>query len=89
MPAQPDDDGIAILMLKPEVHSAIVLWTQWKEEGAWSEMVVPYVEVGHPGPISAELIDEVLYLKIEEVPTSLSARPRKALSVARVNKPIK
>lgn len=89
MPAEPGDDGIAILILKPEVHSAIVPWTQWKEEEAWNKMVVPYVEAGHPGPISAELIDEVLCLKIEEVPTSLSARLRKAPNVACVNKPIK
>ena len=79
MPAQPGDSGIAILMLKPQVHSAIVPYTRWKEEGALSEMVVPYVEAGHPGPISAELIDEVLCLKIEEDPTSLPARLRKAL----------
>ena len=83
MPAQPGDDGIAILILKPEVHSAIVPWTRSKEEGAPSEMVVPYVEAGHSGPISTELIDEVLCVKIEEDPMSFPARLRKARNVAR------
>ena len=83
MPTQSCDDGVAILVLKPDVHAALIPWTRWKEEGAWSEMVVPYVEAGHLGPISVDLIDEIVCLKIEEDPTSLAALLRKAHRVAR------
>jgi len=83
MPARGCDDGIAILILKAEAHAAVIPWTRWKEEGDAKEMVVPFVEVGYRGPISVELVDEVLCLKLEEDPTSLAAHLRKARSVAR------
>ena len=76
-PARPDSDGIAILILKPEVDLALIPWTRWKEENALRDMVVPYVEAGYPGSISIDLIDEVICLKIEEDPKSLSAKLRK------------
>jgi hypothetical protein len=83
MPGQPGDDGVAILILKPEIHSLLVPWTRWKEENALSEMVVPYVEAGHLGPISTDLIDQMFVVKIEEDPMSFTARLRKGRSVAR------
>jgi len=76
-PALPDSDGIAILVFKPDVHAALIPWTRWKEENAFSDMVVPYVEAGYPGSISIDLIDEVICLKIEEDPNSLAAKLRK------------
>ena len=81
-PARPGSDGIAILVLKPDVHAALIPWTRWKEENALSEMIVPYVEAGYPGSISIDLIDEVICLKIEEDPNSFAAMLRKARRAA-------
>ncbi len=82
-PAEPGEEGVAILIFKSEVLSSIVPWTRSKEEGVPSEMVVPYVEAGHLGPISIELIEEILCVKIEEDLMSYPARLRKARNVAR------
>jgi hypothetical protein len=76
-------DGIAILIFKPDIHSSLIPWTLWKEEKALSEQVVPYVEAGYPGPISVNLIDEVICLTFEEDPNSLAAILRKARHAAR------
>ena len=84
-PAQsnPRSDGIAILFLKPEAYAALIPWTRCKEEDS-SEMIVPYVEAGYSGSISIDLIDEVIFLEIKEVPNSLSAQLRKAHRAARL-----
>ena len=73
-PARQNSDGVAILLLKPDVHAALIPWTQWKEESALDDMVVPYVEAGYPGSLSIDLIDEVICLKIEEDPNSLATK---------------
>jgi len=83
MPARDCNEGIAILLLKPDVYANLIPWTQSKEDGSLSEMVVPGVEAGHPGPIPLSAADEVLCLKLEEDPNSLAARLRKARNVAR------
>lgn len=86
MPARPDSDGIAILLLKPDVHVALIPWTRWKEEGPSSERIAPYVEAGHRGPISINLLDEVICLELEEVPDSHAAILRKALQKTHRNR---
>jgi hypothetical protein len=30
----------------------IIPWTKWKNEKVFGEVVVPYVEVGYPGPLA-------------------------------------
>lgn len=77
-PATPGEEGIAILLLSHSLNSKLVDWAKWKEENAFREMVVPYVEVGHPGPISLSQIDQVVFLRIEEDASSLAAILRKA-----------
>lgn len=76
-PAKPGGDGIAILVLSKSAHGNLVPWTRCKEENALCEMVVPYVEIGHPGPISFSKIDQVIFLHIEEDPTSFAATLRR------------
>src|SRR6266404_5846055 len=49
-PASPES-GIAIFMLSSSTYPRLLPWSLWKQEKAWKEMVVPYIEAGHPGPI--------------------------------------
>jgi hypothetical protein len=78
-PARPPNGAIAILILKPEVYDDLIPWTLSKEENALSEMIVPYVEAGYPGPISFDLVEEIISVEITEDPESFAARLRKAL----------
>jgi len=77
-PAMAGGEGIAVLILKVSTYGNLVPWTKWKEENALREMVVPYVEAGHPGPIPLSEIEQVILLHVAENPTSLSARLRRA-----------
>jgi len=81
-PFQHARGGIAILILMPDIYPALVPWTRWKEEEAWSDQVVPHVEAGYPGSISTDLIDEVICLTLEEDPNSFAAKLRNAHRVA-------
>lgn len=71
--AKPGTDGIAILILNSSIYDALIPWTKWNEIGDFKQMVVPYVEAGHPGPISTDKIDKVIYVQLEEDPNSLAA----------------
>jgi hypothetical protein len=62
------NESIAILILKPEAYGALMPWTRWKEEKAWSEMVVPYVEAVYPGPLPLCLVSEIISVEITEDP---------------------
>lgn len=53
------------LFLNASCFDKLVPWTKWKEERAWREMIVPYVEAGYPGDLEFNLIDEVLRLDID------------------------
>jgi len=66
----------------PDIYAALIPWTRWKEEEAWSDQVVPYVEAGYPGSIPINLIDEVICLTLEENPNSFAAKLRNARRVA-------
>ena len=59
------DSGIAIFLLSPLRCPALLPWSLLKQEEAWTEMVVPYVETGHEGPISLALVDEVICVEVE------------------------
>ncbi len=72
-PVQPlysssENVGIAILLLAPETCPQLIPWTLWKDEEAWREMVVPYVEAGHRGPVPLSLVDEILRVQVEPTP---------------------
>ncbi len=40
-------------------------WSKWKEDKAFSEMVIPYVEAGYPGEIDVGLISEALLVEVD------------------------
>ena len=63
--AQSPDHGIAIFLLSPSRCPTLLPLSLWKEEEAWAEMIVPYVEAGHKGPISLALVDEVICVEVE------------------------
>jgi hypothetical protein len=75
--ADPETGGIAIFILKPLAYDALVPWTRWQDEGAWSEMVVPHVEAGYPTAIPLDLVAEVITLELREDPDSLMAKHRR------------
>ena len=76
-PARPPNGAIAALILKSGVYSALVPWTKWKEEQAWNEMVVPYVEAGYPGPLPFRLVSEIISVEQTEDPRSYAAMLRR------------
>jgi len=63
-------DGIVIFLIKRDLnfYKELILWDKWNEENAWQEQIVPYVEVGYPKPISINLIEEIICVKINEDP---------------------
>lgn len=69
--------GIAILLLDRSVEARLISWEKWKEEEARSEMILPYVEAGHPGPIALSAVELVVFLHVEEDPNSLAAALRR------------
>ena len=82
-PTQPLHDpsnipGIAIFLLSPKRCPELLPWTEWKQEQAWGEQVVPYAEAGYPGPISLKLVDEVICVEVDRDPNSLALRIWKA-----------
>jgi hypothetical protein len=65
-------DGISILVLLASIYPMLIPWTAWRDEQALHEMVVPYVEVGHKGPIPIAAIESIVHLKRNEVEGSLA-----------------
>ena len=54
---------IAILFLHANSYSALVPWTAWKDEEAWSQKIVPHIECGHPAPVPPSAIEEVVVVR--------------------------
>ena len=75
-------NGIAILLLIPDIYDALIPWTRWKEEEAWCDQVVPHVEAGYKESVSTDFISEVICLTIEENPNSPVAKLRAARHTA-------
>lgn len=76
--ARAENGGISILILDRSVEDNLISWLKWKEENMPSEMIVPYVEAGYPGPIPITKIELVIFLRIEEDPNSISSVLRRA-----------
>ena len=49
----------------------LIPWTRWQEEQAWEEMLVPYVEAGHSGPLSLSMIEHIMHVDIDCPPSPL------------------
>jgi hypothetical protein len=77
-PAEPGGLGIAVLLLKDTVYQKLIPWSRSKEDGVSSEMVVPYVESGHPGPISIVEIERIIFFRLTENSSSLAAALRRS-----------
>ena len=76
-PAYPPNGPIAILILKPSVYDDLIPWTLRNKEKAFSEQIVPYVEVGYPGAIPLSHVEEIISVEITEDPKSFAAQLRK------------
>ncbi len=59
---------LAIFFLTSRAYDRLESWRLWKPTEAYGQMVVPYVEAGHPGPISLPDIDELLQIWIHHEP---------------------
>jgi len=44
-------------------------------------MIVPYVETGYPGPMSLDLVSEIITLEVTEDPDSILAVFRRARKI--------
>ena len=76
-PAFPPNGAIAILILRPAAYETLIPWTKWKDENVLSEMVVPHVEAGYPGPLPLRLVEEIISIEITEDTQSFAAQLRK------------
>jgi hypothetical protein len=77
------NDELAYLFLSSSTYDRLILWTKWKEEQAWSDMIVPYVESGHQGSIPLTSIEEVFKVTIEYPPDPIAEALRKGRDRAR------
>lgn len=75
-PIVPGNSGIAILILQSEAYDNLIPWTHWKDEKAWSEMIVPHVEIGYPGALPVRLIAEIISVEILENQYSFATQLR-------------
>lgn len=74
--AIPGTEGIMIMIFNPSIYDVLIPWTKWEEQGDQKQMVVPYGEAGHPGPISIDKIDKLIHVRFEEEPYSYVATLR-------------
>lgn len=59
------DHKLAYVFLSPADYDRLIPWTSWKQEQAWSDKIVPYVEAGYPDFIPITSIEEVLRVIID------------------------
>jgi hypothetical protein len=78
-PARPDTPGVAILFLHPVIYPKLLSWKLCRDEVMCRERVVPYVEAGHPGPISISFIENVIYFRRTENENSFAAIIRRSM----------
>jgi hypothetical protein len=60
------EGGIVIFVLSEETYSKLIPSEGLKEED-FNQMVVPYVEAGYPGAIELSLINEVIFVTLDEI----------------------
>ena len=58
-------DKISILFLHESKFNKLIPWTLWKEEEAWGDRVVPYVEAGYNGIVPLRYITEELIVEYD------------------------
>ena len=72
------DNQPVFLFLNTACFERLVPWSRWKDEKAYGEMVIPYVEAGYPGDIPVSLIDGVLRVEVDKPVGPLEAAIRAA-----------
>jgi hypothetical protein len=80
-PLQPEarfTSGLTFAFLSDQSYARLIPWTSWSLDGAPQEMIVPHIEVGHPGPIPLELIERVTHLLVDEDPNLPASMLRNA-----------
>jgi len=55
--------SITILFLCKNIYPHLISWAGWKDEEAWSEHVVPFIEIGHKGAVSLDNITDELIVE--------------------------
>lgn len=58
-------NAIAVLFLSEDLFDGLVPWTKWKEEEAYSQQVVPHIEIGHKGIVSMTHISKVIIFELK------------------------
>lgn len=59
------EEGIVIFVLSEATYSKLIPWEGWKQEDL-GQMVVPHIEAGYPDDIELSLIDEVIFVTMDE-----------------------
>ncbi|MDH4186807.1 MAG: hypothetical protein OEV08_07410 [Nitrospira sp.] len=55
------------LIISEALYPALIPWTKARDEDAWKEMFIPYVEAFHQGDIPISSISRVVSVKIKQV----------------------
>ena len=84
--AAADDSGVAIFVLAPEDCIDLVPWTAWQPS---PELIIPYVEAGHLGPISLASVEELFEIQVEASPDPFLATLQKMGRRQRVSRSLK
>ena len=77
-PESGNESQIAFLFLSTTEYGRLIPWTKWKEEEAYTDKVVPWVESGYLGSVPITSIEEVLRVTIDIPADSITAHLRRA-----------
>jgi hypothetical protein len=73
-----NEPNVSYLFLSEAAHDRLISWSRWKEEEAYSDKVVPWVETGYPGEVPLTFIERVLHVTIDYPADSLAAMLHRA-----------
>ncbi|MCP4261228.1 MAG: hypothetical protein GY774_27530 [Planctomycetes bacterium] len=57
-------EPISIYIFNAAIHDNLISWIGWKSSDL-RQMVVPYIEAGHKGPIDLSVVDQIIYVSTE------------------------
>jgi len=56
-------NGIAVFFLSSDQFNKLIPWTNWKDEEAYSQQIVPHIEIGHKGFVAMSHITKIIVLE--------------------------
>ena len=56
-------ETMCLLFLHERIFGDLIPWTAWKDEKAWCDRVVPWVESGYKGKVPLDCISELLVVE--------------------------